>query len=251
LEWKEPRVITIDVLDDNGRMDRSWRPIYEVTLGDADETCALLVGLLRRIGAHLAATVVFVADGAKWIWKRIAEAFSEAGVPAERTRLVLDYYHATEYISAALDLCKSLPKDERKALFRELCGQLLEEGGHAKVTARLRPLARGRRGRKVNQKIKYLDDHAEHMKYAELRADGLPIGSGIVESAVRRVINLRFKSASTCWRPDHLLPLLYLRAILKAGRWDAFMRASLQGDHWLERGGSAPDNVSAPARMAA
>jgi len=86
------------------------------------------------------------------------------------------------------------------------------------------------------------------MNYAALRDRKLPIGSGIVESAVRRVLNLRFKSASTCWRTDHLEPLLYLRAIAKSGRWDDFMRAWLDHAHWLQ-----PEDpvVLPPSRMAA
>ena len=72
------------------------------------------------------------------------------------------------------------------------------------------------------------------MRYVELRAENLSIGSGVVESAVRRLNNLRFKAASMCWRADHLEPLLYLRAILKAGHWDLFFRSQLQRRHWLE-----------------
>lgn len=98
---------------------------------------------------------------------------------------------------------------------------------------RLRRLAKGRRGKQVNKQIRYLEGHLEHMNYATPRDQKLPIGSGIVESAVRRVLNLRFKSASTCWRVDHLEPLLYLRAIEKSGRWDDFMTAWLESTHWL------------------
>lgn len=251
LSWQEPRAITIDLLDDEGGTDRSWRPIYEVTLGDADETCALLLGLLRRIGAHLAAEVEFVADGAEWIWRRIEKVLADAGVIAERARLVLDYYHATEHISEAIELCKGLSADTRAVLFRAFRGLLLEPGGPSRVVARLRELARGRRGRGVSQAADYLERHLDHMRYADLRAESLPIGSGIVESAIRRLINLRFKSASMCWRPDHLLPLLYLRAILKAGWWDAFMRASLDGRHWLDPGAGQHDEAHDVPRRAA
>jgi hypothetical protein len=251
LAWREPRVITIDVLDQDGGTDRSWQPIYEVTLGDADQTFALLVGLLRLIGAHLAAQVVFVSDGAEWIWRRVAQALADAEVPTERVWLVLDYYHATEHISEALDRCKGLSANVRQATFHELCGLLLKPGGPAQVVARLRALARGRRGRTVNKEAEYLDQHIVHMRYFELRTAALPIGSGIVESAVRRLINMRFKSASMCWRTDHLLPLLYLRAILKAGRWDAFIVARLDGRHWLEPGVPAQANHGEAARKAA
>jgi hypothetical protein len=239
LEWKEPRVVTVDVLDDDGEMDRTWRPIYEVSLGKADEVFALLTGLLRLLGANMAAQVVFVSDGAEWIWNRVAQLMEDAEIPPDRVRLVLDYYHATEHVWEALQACKGIKAKQRKALFEELRRLLLKPDGPGQVVARLRTLARGRRGRKVNKEIRYLEGHLDHMRYAELRAEKVPIGSGVVESAVRRVLNLRFKAASMCWRQDHLAPLLYLRAIMKAGRWDDFMRAQLAGRHWLSPNTSA------------
>ena len=85
----------------------------------------------------------------------------------------------------------------------------------------------------VNKEIDYLTKHVDHVNYADLRAAHLPIGSGVVESAAKCVINLRFKSASQCWREGHLEELMYLRAIVKSGRWDDAMRAQLEGRHFL------------------
>ena len=234
LEWKEPRVITIDVLDEKGDMDASHRPIYEVELGDADEVYRRLTGLLRLIGANQAAEVVFTADGANWIWARVDTLIDDAELPRDRVHKVLDYYHAAEHISDALKACKGFSDQERKVLYDELSQLLLKPGGSEQVIERLSALARGRRSPDIKKEINYLKGHLDHMHYAEWRAKKVPIGSGVVESAVRRVLNLRFKSASMCWRRDHLEALLYLRAILKAGRWDDFMPALLAGRHWLQ-----------------
>lgn len=248
LKWHEPRVITLDVVDADGDMDRDWRPIYEVTLGQADDVFALLTGLLRRVGAHLAAEVVFLSDGAGWIWNRLQQLRADAGIAEDRFSTILDYWHATEYITDALALCKNLTEAERDALFRELKGQLLEPSGAVTVITRLRGLARGRRAGPILKKIAYLESHLEHMDYAAHRTASRPIGSGVVESAVRRLINLRFKSASMCWDEDHVAPLLYLRALIKADRWDDFMSAMLRSRHWLE---SAGGGMSRMAREAA
>jgi hypothetical protein len=234
LRWQEPRVLTIDVLDEAGERQRGEPIVYEVTLGDAQQVMDLLVGTLRLLGVYRARLVLFVSDGATWIWHRIAAALDAAGVAPERRRLVLDYYHATEHISEALSACKSLGAAERAALFEELRRTLLEPGGAQAVIERLASFARGRRGRAISTEIDYLTEHLAHMRYAELREQKLSIGSGVVESAVRRLNNLRFKAASMCWRPDHLEPLLYLRAILKAGHWERFFRSQLQRRHWLE-----------------
>lgn len=45
-------------------------------------------------------------------------------------------------------------------------------------------------------------------------------GSGAVESAVRRIVHLRFKSNATYWLEPNAEAVLHLRAVLKAGRWD-------------------------------
>lgn len=241
LDWREPRVITIDVLDEGGEMDRRWRPIYEVSLGDADQVFELLCGLLRLIGANQAQQVVFVCDGAEWIWNRAEELFARAEVARDRVELVLDFYHATEYIADALKLCKNLKAEQRAAYLKIFSKEMLEPGGPEGVIAKLRGFAKGRRGKAVNKKIAYLAGHQEagRLRYSELRSLKVPIGSGIVESTVRRVVNLRFKSASQCWCEEtakgdrRLEGLMYLRAILKSGRWDDAMAAHLAGRHFL------------------
>jgi hypothetical protein len=242
LEWREPRVITIDVLDGEGEMDRSWRPIYEVSLGDADEVFDQLCALLRLIGANQAAEIVFVSDGADWLWKRADNVFARAGVDEQKVVTVLDFYHATEHVADALKACRSLTVKQREAYRSLFCKEMLTPDGPAKVISKLRVFARGRRAKKMNKEIAYLKKHldAGHLRYAELRHDKVPIGSGVVESAVRRVVNLRFKSASQCWREDRLEPLMYLRAVLKSGRWDDAMDAWLGGHHFLPHFGHAP-----------
>jgi len=231
--WREPRLITIDVLTDEGKLDSKVPPIYEVELGNADRVFDLLIGLLRLIGAHKAAEVVFVSDGADWIWDRVDQLEQRAGLASERVHKILDFYHASEHISDALKACKNLSDKERKAKHKALCRTLLEPDGVDEVIQELSVLARGRRGKRVNKEIRYLKKHVTHMQYAAWKAANIPIGSGVVESAIRRVINLRFKAASTFWREDHLSALLYLRCALKAGRWDQLIAAHLRDQHWL------------------
>ena len=231
--WREPRLITIDVLTDEGKLDPEIPPIYEADLGSADRLFDLLAGLLRMLGAHKAAEIVFVSDGADWIWDRVERLIERAGLIPERVHKILDFYHASEHISDALKACKNLSDKERRAKHKALCRTLLEPDGIDEVIRELSALARGRRGKQVNKEIRYLKKHVAHMQYAAWKAMNVPIGSGVVESAIRRVINLRFKAASTFWREDNLAALLCLRCALKAGRWDALIIAHLRSRYWL------------------
>src|SRR5262245_64107759 len=65
--------------------------------------------------------------------------------------------------------------------------------------------------------------HAPLSKICD-RARKLPIGSGQVESAVRRVVNRRFKAPGSFWTETTVSGLMHLRAAFKAGRWDEIMR---------------------------
>jgi hypothetical protein len=47
----------------------------------------------------------------------------------------------------------------------------------------------------------------------------LPIGSGAIESTVRRIVNLRLKGPSICWCRTSAETILLLRSYYKAGRW--------------------------------
>ena len=60
------------------------------------------------------------------------------------------------------------------------------------------------------------------MKYSLVSSFGLPIGSGAVESAIRRVVNLRLKGSSLFWSKQSAESMLFLRAFSKSGRWSLF-----------------------------
>src|SRR2546430_13481904 len=72
-----------------------------------------------------------------------------------------------------------------------------------------------------------MEPHDHRMRYATLEARKVSIGSGQVESAVRRVNNLRFKAPGSFWTETTVSGLMHLRAAFKAGRWDEVMIVEL------------------------
>lgn len=226
--WREPRVLVIDILKEDGSTDPLRLPLYDVLLDDADATFALLLGYLRLLGVAQAQVVEFIADGADWIWNRAETLRLLAEIPAEKWVEVIDFYHASEHLHAAVELCRSLSAKEREQLYEHLRHTLrTDPQGVEAVIQRLQQEAVTRRGKKMKKALAYFEKHTARMAYAALDAQHLPVGSGGVESAVRRVINLRFKAPGTFWKEEQVEGLMHLRACFKAGRWDEMMQRVL------------------------
>jgi hypothetical protein len=78
----------------------------------------------------------------------------------------------------------------------------------------------------------YWSRNRERLRYARFRSSSLPVGSGAVESAVRRVISLRMKGASIRWTEEHAEGMLHLRAQAKSGRWAELEEIVLRNSTW-------------------
>jgi hypothetical protein len=222
--WREPRLLVIDILDEQGQPDRLRLPLYDVLIGDAEAVWALLIGYLRLLGAAYADVVEFIADGAAWIWHRVERLSSLAEIPASKLVEVLDFYHASQYLSETIATDRSMSKAQRRALYKRLRHALRHKAdGVEVVIEELRALATTQRGKTITRALSYVEAHAHRMRYVTLEARKLSIGSGQVESAVRRVINLRFKAPGSFWTETTVSGLMHLRAAFKAGRWDDVM----------------------------
>ena len=97
--------------------------------------------------------------------------------------------------------------------------------------------------------ISYLERHGEegHLDYAKFRRRKLPLGSGAIESAVRRVINLRMKGNSIFWKEANAEAMLVLRGLVLSRRWKevfAKMAESLAHDRRLDWKWQSPNMVA-------
>ncbi len=229
--WREPKVMTVYVIDDNGKKHPRHRAFLDATMGDADAAVALLIGHLRLLGAHKAAHVTLNADGAAWIWGRAQEIRTALGLGEDQFTEIVDHDHALEHVSDISKIPKNWDDAERGRWHRK-AKRLINAGRIEALIAHIKTLAVGRRGKAVNSACTYFETHKTRMRYAQFRAAGLPIGSGATESAVRRVVNLRLKGNSIFWLEDHAEAMLHLRSALKCGRWDELVRATLRQPAW-------------------
>lgn len=245
VEWREPKVLIIFEMDRHGRMVAKSRPWIEGTFAGPDECMELLAMHLHRLGAAEAKVVAFLADGAPWIWERLAWVEQRVGLRARQTVRVLDWCHALHHVSLGLEAL-GLEAQERQRLYGQ-CKKWLRAGQVGKVLAELVTRATDyAEGTPMGTVLAYLEKHqmAGHLDYDQFRRRGLPVGSGAIESAIRRVINLRLKGAGLLWLEENAEAALVLRAAVLTDRWQETLdhvRVSMASDRRLDWHWQSPD----------
>jgi hypothetical protein len=247
-QWREPKLLTIYEIDQTGQMVRKSRARIDGSFAGPDEVMELLAMHLHRLGVAKAAVVVFLADGAPWIWERLDWVVQRVGLDSKKVAYALDWCHALHHVGLAL-AAVALPPDEHRRVFKKL-RKWLKKGQAAAVLNELERLGE-KRGvlEAMKTPVAYLDKHREagRLDYEEMEQRGLPIGSGAIESAIRRVVNQRLKGNGMMWYEDHAEGMLLLRAAALTGRWEEALQQAFQSScqdghqdwHW-----SSPDMPS-------
>ena len=219
--WREPKLLIIYVLDERGHSDPSFPPFIDGTMEGPDAVMELLAMHLHRLGASQAREGVFLGDGAEWIWARVPWVMEKVGLGAPLWQCVVDFYHVMEHVSAALEAVFG-QDPATKQRQRGRLKKMLKRGEVAGVLAYLRQLSG--RALIVEDQIAYIERRQKILGYAYLLRHRLPIGSGAVESAIRRVINQRLKAPGMFWCRENVEPMLFMRAQALTSRWDEMMK---------------------------
>jgi len=245
-DWREPKQLIVFELDEQGRMKKGTKPIIDGTFQGPDEILEVLALRLHQVGAAQAEVVAFRADGAPWIWDRLEWVTRRLGLKKSQVSCGLDWCHAVHHISLALE--SLVEEAQRQRVFKKL-RKWLKAGAWQKVVRELIDLmlAKGlNENAPVWTEIDYLERHGEagRLAYATFRRRKLPLGSGAIESAIRRVINWRMKGNSIFWKEDNAEGMLVLRGLVLSRRWQetfAKITASMARDRRLDWEWQSPD----------
>ena len=253
-DWREPKLLTIFELDERGRMRPRTRAWTDGTFAGPDHLAELVAFHLHRLGAATAESVTFAADGAPWIWDRVPGIIARVGIPRDRVHEVLDFCHAAHHISLALSAF-GVPEKEHRPLYLEMRRQL-RQGRWRRVVEDLADLAADQPAEsEMHREVNYLRRHGEagRLSYPTFRRHRLPLGSGAIESSIRRVINLRLKGNGIFWLEENAEAVLALRAAVVCERWDETMdrmSASMARDNRLDWNWDSPDFSLLPVESA-
>lgn len=159
--------------------------------------------------------LVKVADGALDNWTFLSGALPE-GVE------VLDYFHAVEHLSRALSAAYGESSPEYQRMHKRLRHKLKDNvNGVQQVIRSLRHLARKHPRRKaLRTELAYFRKNRARMQYAAVSAQGLPIGSGVVEAACKTLASTRMKRSGMRWGHAGGQAILTLRSHQQSGEFD-------------------------------
>jgi len=186
---------------------------YKAHLGGPEVFGQMAWAEAHRRSWEEAAETEVLGDGAPWIWNLVAEHFYEG-------HQVVDWYHATEHLAAAAKLLKGegTPAAQRWFKAQET---VLFQGHVARIAEELVTAAREHPAvaEGLEKEAAYFRNNRHRMNYMEMREEGWPIGSGMVESGAKQ-FKARFTGPGMRWSRSGAERLLPVRAAIMSGRFD-------------------------------
>ncbi len=183
---------------------------YFTDITSAEAFGQLLWGTGCQRQAERVAELIFVCDGAPWIWN-LVNRYYPAAVQ------IVDWYHAADCLKrVALSAFSTEP--ERTAWLEQTRDQLWA-GNVPDVSAACQALAS--RSDEARRAVGYFTENQHRMRYADFRAQGFFIGSGTVESACKQIVAHRLKRSGAQWQLAGATQTAKARAAWLSGSWDA------------------------------
>ncbi len=208
-QWKEMRLVAAQAKD-------SVTTVYGATFGSVSETGRRWGHCTRAAGWGKNSRIHAVGDGADWIRLQSREVFGKQG------HFLCDYFHVSEYLAEAAPGCRPAQPEQ----WRHTQQKRLKRGAIAKVmeslSEHLEAEGTPEEEAPVRNGHRYLSHRLDCLDYPRALALGLPIGSGMIESGHRHVLQARLKKAGAAWLPNHADQIAHLRVLRANNQWLPF-----------------------------
>lgn len=211
-EWKEAKLVSwYQVGKRYGQSQLHAQAIHHyASLEEACKFGELVWATAVEHQADRATELVFVCDGAAWIWKLVEQYFPQAVQ-------IVDWYHACQYLYPVAEALFDLP--EQHAQWVAEMKAFLWEGEVDIVIQACQELLT-KAGAPAQRLITYFSNNQERMRYAAFRQADYLIGSGTVESACKQVVSLRLKRSGATWSLTGAAAVAKARTAWLSGSWD-------------------------------
>lgn len=222
--WKEFKVGTVYEIAERPNRDRitgEWTDVacavnnsYVAHLGEAQTFGPLVWSEAQSRGWEDARETQTIGDGALWIWNLADEYFP-------LSRRTLDWYHGSGYLHNAAQLLYPTSPSATTRWFNHAETLLFQGQAETiadKITQRIAATP-ALANDELDASVTYFQNNHKRMQYMEFRADGFPIGSGMVESAAKQ-FKARFTGPGMRWSRSGLHRLIPIRSAVLAHSFD-------------------------------
>jgi hypothetical protein len=215
--WGEARTVVIGEVqpevDEHGeRVVHTRNLSYFSRKVDAEAFQRLALVEIHRRGVEQAQEVAAIMDGAEW-----EQGFTDYHCP-HATR-ILDFAHAAEHVNAIGEYLHGEHTPESQAWLNERLHRLKHEGPDGLLLELQQLQQHYPEVQAISGNLAYLEKRKEQLQYPYFQAQGWPIGSGIVESGNKLVVEARLKGSGMHWAEGHVNPMLAMRNIICSDRW--------------------------------
>jgi hypothetical protein len=182
-------------------------------LSDAETFGEVCSGEIRRRGIDQAPQVGAIQDGALWL-----QGFVD--LHRHDALRILDFFHAAQYVSAIEEEVRALGAHLPKNWLTGVLHRLKYDGPSRVLTHLEWLVEHFGASPTLQSNLSYLRKRETQMQYPRYQAQGWPIGSGMVESAHKRVLQARLKGAGMQWASTSVNAMLALRMMIDNQRWE-------------------------------
>jgi len=205
--WQEMRLLA-------AQAQGQTRTHYAATNEGIEKVGELWSGVVGRADWAPSTFIHGIGDGAEWIRNLFQQHFGPHG------RYTLDLFHGCDY------LVQAAPDPTHSASFVRKQRDALKENQHPQVIselhARLEPDSVLEEQAPVRRAHRYLSKRTDQLDYKSAIARGLPIGSGLIESGHRHVLQARLKKAGAWWTHANVQAMAHLRVLRANQLWDHY-----------------------------
>jgi hypothetical protein len=191
-----------------GTVFRAKNKQYACDIAEAEQFGKLLWASGCSVFADRVPELFFVCDGATWIWKLISHYYPNA-------IQIVDWYHAEERLERIAEEAFS-DLGERQPWLENIT-EALWQGNVEFVLEACQGLSK--KSNLAKQALTYFGNHIERMRYAQYRAAGYLIGSGVIESGCKQIVSRRLKLPGAQWNLDGAILTAKARCVWLSGRW--------------------------------
>lgn len=191
---------------------------YFCDIIEADAFGKLLWATGCRVNADLCQDLVFLGDGALWIWNLVDKYYPQA-------RKIVDWYHAEEHLEKVA--ASTFADASERIAWLAKTTQALWDGQVEDVIAACSALSKS--SLVAAQAVTYFTNNCERMRYDQFRAAGYMIGSGTIESACKQIVTQRLKLPGAQWNVAGAVETAKARAVWLSDQWHSLcaLRGSL------------------------